>query len=526
MPAHTATLILLVALLTACGGAQQRADEAAKRGAQLEKSGQLPEAALAFDEAAEADPETPARWLAAARGRARLGQWPAAEERARRALTLKPDDPAAADALARVQMTRGDMKAAAETYAALLSARPEAATGWFGQGRVAELRGDAEGAEASYVRATTLDPKLAEAWEMLGALRLRSRRQAAAARAFNKAVEADPRRRALDPRILDLALEGGDREVARAAAQRLAGADASEGQGSLAVAAMLARRDDYLGAANELEWLLERRPENSQARLMLARVLLQVERGAQARTHLEEIPADSPDHVEALRLRGLSLVADGQPKAGVPLLAQAIEADPKRPELVRDLGRAQASAGRLPEAVATLEAGVRRFPRSVPLLYQLGIALTESGDDARAVAQMRRLLALNPDHSGALNFIGFTWAEQGVRLKEAEQLILRALEQRPNDGAIIDSLGWLFFRQGRLEEAKRTLRLSLTKMPGEAEVQFHLAEVLWAMGEKEEAMGLYQAAIGAEKDATRRRRYEARVKALPRVRPKRRRPRR
>jgi tetratricopeptide (TPR) repeat protein len=108
-------------------------------------------------------------------------------------------------------------------------------------------------------------------------------------------------------------------------------------------------------------------------------------------------------------------------------------------------------------------------------------------DIARAEADLRRVLAIDADDVSALNALGYTLADRTDRYREALELISRALAAQPDNAAIIDSHGWVLYRLGKPEEALTELRRAFTKQK-DAEIAAHVAEVLWKLGRKDEAL--------------------------------------
>jgi Flp pilus assembly protein TadD len=108
---------------------------------------------------------------------------------------------------------------------------------------------------------------------------------------------------------------------------------------------------------------------------------------------------------------------------------------------------------------------------------------------------LRRILAADPDHVDALNALGYTLADRTDQLDAAHALIERALQLRPDDPAILDSMGWVLFRQGRSEDAESYLRRALGH-GFDAEIAAHLGEVLWALGRRDEAREVWSHALG------------------------------
>ena len=123
---------------------------------------------------------------------------------------------------------------------------------------------------------------------------------------------------------------------------------------------------------------------------------------------------------------------------------------------------------------------------------------------------MQAVLKLDSEHPLALNYVGFTLAERGERLDEAEDMIRRALVKRPDNAAIVDSLGWVLFKTGRLPEAEKTLHQALRLSPNEAEIHFHLAMVLRSLGREALALEAFERALKLSRSDEERERYEMR----------------
>ena len=106
-------------------------------------------------------------------------------------------------------------------------------------------------------------------------------------------------------------------------------------------------------------------------------------------------------------------------------------------------------------------------------------------------ADLRRVIELKPEHAHAYNALGYTFAERNQRLEEAYDLVQKALKLAPNDAFIKDSLGWVQFRLGRVDEALQTLR-EAHQQRRDPEIAAHLGEILWAKGEREEALKVWR----------------------------------
>lgn len=135
-----------------------------------------------------------------------------------------------------------------------------------------------------------------------------------------------------------------------------------------------------------------------------------------------------------------------------------------------------------------MEKAVALDPTNVRFQYQLGAALERSRQLDRAEGVFRKVLALDPDHADAYNYLGYMFADEGVKLDEAVTLIRKALEIEPENGAFIDSLGWAYFKLGRLDEAlAELLRAVKYARREDSTIREHLGDVYFRKGMLQDA---------------------------------------
>ena len=142
-----------------------------------------------------------------------------------------------------------------------------------------------------------------------------------------------------------------------------------------------------------------------------------------------------------------------------------------------------------PAALSLLETALKRQPDNIDLRYDAALICEKLGKFDLLEQHLRHLLTLKPDHPHALNALAYSWAERNIRLNEAEKLIQQALAIAPEDPFITDSLGWVFFRQGKNEQALQTLTQAY-RLKADPEIAAHLSEVLWSLNRREEASRL------------------------------------
>lgn len=236
-----------------------------------------------------------------------------------------------------------------------------------------------------------------------------------------------------------------------------------------------------------------------QALLLLAQIAEQTQRPDEASAYLARI--NSPPDILRVQTRRAALLArQGKMAEARALIRATPEAKPDdarnklniEVQLLRDFKQFQA-------AYTLLKDGVRLYPSDVTMAYELAMMAERVGNLAEMEQLLRKVIADQPDYHHAYNALGYALADRNLRLPEARQLIIKALEFAPNDPYIVDSLAWVEFRSGNLIEARRLLEKAYANRQ-DAEIAAHLGEVLWAMGLRDEASTLWRKALERNKD--------------------------
>jgi tetratricopeptide (TPR) repeat protein len=224
---------------------------------------------------------------------------------------------------------------------------------------------------------------------------------------------------------------------------------------------------------------------------------------------LERVEPASPRFAEARRVRAWILEKQGDLPGAIAEAQRALAAsdDPRR--LGVFLAGLQQRAGDLPAALALMDDLIEKYPDDVDLVYDLGVLHGEAQDQDRALGFMEQVIARKPDHYSALNYVGYTWAERGERLDEAEVMIRRAIELKPDDGFITDSLGWLFYQRGLKQiaagqsEAARASFHNAIKELERALGQLDKADpvITWHLGDAYRSVSRFQDALRSYEQA-------------------------
>ena len=260
------------------------------------------------------------------------------------------------------------------------------------------------------------------------------------------------------------------------------------------------RQKKYEPARAEYNELLKRDPKNEDALFYLG-VLAQLEdQPAPARGYFEKIPKESSRYPDARRRIAWSYKEEGDRDKALDFLKQLSREMPQIVPYYLDRAALYQEAGQLDLALGVLMEGLQQNPGEEDLTYQVGVIYDLTGDHDLAVAQMEKILEKNPKSARALNFIGYSYADRGIKLAEAEKLIRQALAQEPDSGAIQDSLGWVFYQRKQYVEALKWLHQAIKNMPEDPEISAHLGDVYSVQGQKKRALEYYQKALDSLKD--------------------------
>ncbi|HEY5208055.1 MAG TPA: tetratricopeptide repeat protein [Stellaceae bacterium] len=281
------------------------------------------------------------------------------------------------------------------------------------------------------------------------------------------------------------------------------------------LASILNRRDTLDIALIHARFAAYLRPNYPSAQLLLAEIADEMNHRAEALSLYRAVDPASPLAWPA-RLREAALMDQlGQTDAAIDLLRGMAAERPHDRQPVVELGDLLRGHDRFKEAVTAYDEVFARFGQAAPddwrLYYSRGIALERSGQWPRAEADLRRALALEPEQPLVLNYLGYSWIDQGVNLDRALGMVERAVALRPNDGYIVDSLGWAYFRLGKYARATENLERAIELVPEDPTVNDHLGDAYWRSGRHVEARFQWNRALKFKPEADEKTKIEAKL---------------
>ena len=232
-------------------------------------------------------------------------------------------------------------------------------------------------------------------------------------------------------------------------------------------------------------------PDHPLALLSLADLYESLKKPALAIKVYERIPADSPLHRNAAIQMATDLDALDRSDEAEKHLTALIKEHPDDLEAIMALGNVLRGHKKFAECADVYSQAVAALPHPVKanwvLFYFRGICYERSHQWPKSEADLKKALELFPEQPHVLNYLGYSWVDQGVHLDEGLAMIKRAVQQRPDDGYIVDSLGWAYFRIGNYEEAVKQLERAIELKPEDPTINDHLGDAYWRIGRTLEA---------------------------------------
>ncbi len=210
--------------------------------------------------------------------------------------------------------------------------------------------------------------------------------------------------------------------------------------------------------------------------------------------------AEDPNDLTLTRLEAQALRLDGKPDQGVAVLEDALKNHVDEPAAYVALAQIYQDASRGPQAVKLLRDAQAKFPSSTSIAFQLGAVFDRQKNFAEAETAFRQVLTREPDNAGALNYLGYMLAERGERLDESVGYLKKALEKDPYNGSFLDSLGWAYFKAGKLDLAEENLRRAAEQLKANSVIQEHYGQLLFKVGRLEDAIAAWNHALAGDGD--------------------------
>jgi tetratricopeptide (TPR) repeat protein len=351
-------------------------------------------------------------------------------------------------------------------------------------GMIYDLAGNKKEAGKRFEHAYKLDPTALRVVQAYGSWLSRNASPKEAQDVFEAFDKVLPRH----PLVVEAMkqLKAGEKLLPLAATPQAGAAEALYGLG-----ASLGRRGGEDLGLVYLQLALYLSPNHPLALLSLADLYESLKKPELAIKIYQRIPQDSPLHRNAAIQMASNLDALDRSDEAEKHLDGLIKENPQDIEAIMALGNIQRGHKKFAECADTYSKGVATIGQPDKnnwiIFYFRGICYERSHQWPKAEADLKKALDLFPEQPQVLNYLGYSWIDQGVHLDEGMDMIKRAVAQRPDDGYIVDSLGWAYFRTGNYDEAVKQLEKAIELKPEDSTINDHLGDAYWRIGRTLEA---------------------------------------
>ncbi|MDX5332424.1 MAG: tetratricopeptide repeat protein [Gammaproteobacteria bacterium] len=404
--------------------------------------------------------------------------------------------------VAQLLAREGQPELAARAMGLLVERHPDVATAHHGLAVLALSAEDFDTAYRAAGQALELNPDLIEARIVRARALLGLGRVDEALASVEAMLEEMPRHHELRLNYARMLLDQQRYDEALRQFERVAEARPGDGDLLFTIGLLNIEAKRYDVAEGYLRRALKAGRHVNQAHYYLGRIAEQREEYKQGIAWYLKV-TDGEHHFEAQTRIAVLFARLGHPDKAREHLDGLRERFPDEVSLIRLYlveGQVLADTRAYAEAVSLYSEALTEFPGNPDLLYARALMAEKVDRLDLLESDLRAILARDPENATALNALGYTLADRTDRHEEALDYITRALEQRPDDPAVIDSMGWVQYRLGNLEAAERYLRQAHERMP-DPEVSAHLIEVLWMRGERDEARQLFEQSLRAHPDS-------------------------
>ena len=228
----------------------------------------------------------------------------------------------------------------------------------------------------------------------------------------------------------------------------------------------------------------------------------------------------SPDELRLASLEATALRRGGKVDQGVAAMEEFFRRKQDDPDAYVAMSQVYTDANRGAQAVKVLQDAQSKFPAETGIAFELGTVLDRQKKFAESEAVFRQLLSKEPDNAPALNYFGYMLAERGERLNESVDYIKRALAVDPDNGSYLDSIGWAYFKDGKLDMALEQLQRAAQMLATNSLVQDHYADVLFRVGRYDDAIAAWMKSLSGDLDSVDRGDLDKKIRSAKQKLPK------
>lgn len=359
-----------------------------------------------------------------------------------------------------------------------LKVSPDSPIGHYYLGRIFLESGKQEEALASFDRAIAVNAAFEPAYLAQASLyETRQEREKAIAVLKRYLERVNPNNKDIRQHLIQLYVNTKDYAGGLAELDKMLAEEPGDLDAQLRMALIYGEKREFSKAIELLQGVLKARPAELKVRDYLGylyeenKEFPKAVEAYQFNIQLDPSYAESHMHLGVLQYRLKAY------PAAITHLTEATRINPKQPEPFIVLGLAHLQAEQFEKALSTFEEGIRHHQKNADLHFNLGTAYDKLNRFDDVVKAMETALALDPHHADALNYLGYSYAERGIKVEQALNLTKQAVALKPDNGYYVDSLGWAFYKSGQFNEALTEIKRAVALVGDDPVIYEHLGEI-------------------------------------------------
>ncbi len=359
-----------------------------------------------------------------------------------------------------------------------IAVAPDSAVGYYHLARVGVESKQFDSAITHFERAIAINPSFEPAYLALGTLHEARQEREKAVAVYRRYLEGiNPRNREIRQHLVQLLISGKEYQAALTELEQMLAETPDDLDAQLRVSLMYGELKEYPKAIERLQQILAVRPAELKVRDYLGYLF---EENKQQENALEAYESNlklEPAYYEGHLHAGVLLYRLKRMPESIAHLREATKLNPKQPESHVVLGLAYLQSDQFEMASQAFEEGIRFNPTNADLHFNLGTVYDKLNRFDDVVRVMETALKLDPHHADALNYLGYSYADRGIKVEEALSLTKQAVALKPDNGYYVDSLGWAFYKMGRLDEALAEIKRAVALVGDDPVIFEHLGEI-------------------------------------------------
>jgi tetratricopeptide (TPR) repeat protein len=397
--------------------------------------------------------------------------------------------------LGSLYMGQNDLKNAHRVYSQLIREVPEAYAGHFFLGQIYARQGLVERAEKAFRKTLAMEPDLEEPrFELIEIYRSQGRRDKVL-KTYREILARNPGNVRASLELAEFYRAGGQTAAADTLLAELGQRSLEDNEVIRQLVTLYFDSENYQSAATTVEAMLPAAPQSADLHYLAGVARDGLGDKDAAREHFLKVPPDSRFYQNAAVHVAFYYQEADQLERGIAHLQGAIANAPENPDFRLYLGSFYEELEEYAKAEGVLKEGLALAPRDARLHFRLGVVYDKWNRKEDSIASMRTVLALEPENAAALNYLGYTFADLGRNLDEAERLVQAAMKHKPDDGYITDSLGWVYYKKGQYDKAVHYLLEAVRLVPDDPVILEHLGDAYRKLNDRPNALKYYRRAL-------------------------------